>query len=115
MYQKIVLIISIIMQSSNQKCNAFKSIFGLFLHSCNTLECVINALAQMGVSISVSTINQAVQSLSRETVQTLCTMGQSLLVGYAYDNFDIDFKTHLHTVKKEVDTLTHDFQHSDPA
>lgn len=107
MYQKIVLIISIIMQSSNQKCNAFESIFGLFLHSCNTPERIINALARMGVSILVSTINRAVQSLSREMVQTLCTMGQSLLVGYAYDNFDIDFKTRLPTVKKEVDTLTH--------
>ncbi|KIO01850.1 hypothetical protein M404DRAFT_28360 [Pisolithus tinctorius Marx 270] len=104
---KMVLIISILMHSSNQKCNAFESVFGIFLHSCNTPERVINALAQMGVSISVSAINRAVQSLSRETVQTLRTMGQSLVVGYAYDNFDIDFKTRSPTIKKAVDTLTH--------
>lgn len=35
-------------------------------------------------------------------------MGQSLIVGYAYDNFDIDFKTHMPTVENQlVDTLTH--------
>lgn len=34
-------------------------------------------------------------------------MGQTLLVGYAYDNFDIDFKTVTPTIEKVNDTLTH--------
>jgi len=34
-------------------------------------------------------------------------MGQTLLVAYAYDNFDIDFKTHVPTVEATHDTLTH--------
>jgi len=34
-------------------------------------------------------------------------MGQTLLVAYAYDNFDINFKTHLPTVEKIHDTLVH--------
>ena len=34
-------------------------------------------------------------------------MCQTLLVAYAYDNFDIDFKTHVPTVEaKYHDTLT---------
>ena len=102
-----VLIISIMMQSFNQKCNAFQSNFGIFLHSCNTPEQVIKTLFWLGISISVSTINQAVRSLLRETAQTLCSMGQSLLIGYAYDHFNIDFKTRLPTVEKVADMLMH--------
>ncbi|KAJ6538738.1 hypothetical protein B0H10DRAFT_1709153, partial [Mycena sp. CBHHK59/15] len=33
--------------------------------------------------------------------------GQTLLVGYAYDNFDIDFHVIVPMVEKEKDTLTH--------
>jgi hypothetical protein len=34
-------------------------------------------------------------------------MGQTLLVGYAYDNFDIDFKTNVPSIEKSGETLTH--------
>ena len=34
-------------------------------------------------------------------------MGQTLLAGYAYDNFDVDFKTVAPTIEKAGDTLTH--------
>jgi len=47
--------ISIMMQGTNQKCNTLKSVFGIFLHSCNTPQKVIDALAHMGISISVDT------------------------------------------------------------
>ncbi|KAH7917504.1 hypothetical protein BV22DRAFT_1108559 [Leucogyrophana mollusca] len=104
---KKVIIISILMQSTNQKCNAFESVMGIFLHSCNTPERVIHALARMGISVSVSAIHDAIRSLSRETYRTLRDMGQTLLVGYAYDNFDIDFKTRTPTIEKAMDTLTH--------
>ena len=99
--------ISIMMQGTNQKCNALESVFGIFLHSCNTPQKVIDALAHMGVSISVDTIHSAIHSLSRETYETLRRMGQTLLVAYAYDNFDIDFKTHVPMVEATHDTLTH--------
>jgi hypothetical protein len=33
-------------------------------------------------------------------------MGQTLLVGYAYDNFDIDFKSNLPTVERNA-SLAH--------
>ncbi|KAG1811373.1 uncharacterized protein BJ212DRAFT_1465633 [Suillus subaureus] len=104
---KKVVIISILMQSTNQKCNAFESVIGIFLHSCNTPEKVIRALASMGISISVRAINMAIHSLSRETYYTLREMGQSLRVGYAYDNFDIDFKMLTPTIEKAIDTLMH--------
>jgi ABC-type sulfate transport system permease component len=98
--QKTMTIISIMLQSINQKCNALQSVFGFFLHSCNTPQKVVQALARMGVSISVDSINKGIQSLSKETCSAIRSMGQTLLVAYAYDNFDIDFKTDLPTVEK---------------
>jgi len=105
--QKKVVILSIMLHSTNQKCNAFECIVGIFLHSCNTPERVINALSRMGISISLSAIHRAIRSLSHETHRTMQEMGQTLVVAYAYDNFDIDFKTHVPTVENVKDTLTH--------
>jgi hypothetical protein len=79
--------ISIMMQSRNAKCNALESVFGKFLHSTNTPEKVIQAATHMGISISSSAIQTAIHALSIETYETLREMGQTLLVGYAYDNF----------------------------
>jgi hypothetical protein len=59
------------MQSRNAKCNALESVFGIFLHSTNTPEKVIQALAHMGISISPSAIQTAIHALSIETYQTL--------------------------------------------
>ena len=95
------------MQGSNQKCNLLQSVFGIFLHSCKTPQKVVQALARIGISISIESINGAIQSLSNETHATLQQMGKSLLVSYVYDNFDIDFKTHLPTVEKSGNTLEH--------
>src|SRR5882762_9868670 len=100
--------ISIMMQGTNQKYNTLESVFGIFLHSCNTPQKVIDALAHMGITVSHNAVHDAIHSLSLETYETLRNMGQTLLVAYAYNNFDIDFKTHVPTVEaKSHDTLTH--------
>src|ERR1700678_2790378 len=99
--------ISIMMQSRNAKCNVLESVFGIFLHLTNTPQKVIQVLSHMGISISISAIHTAIHSLSLETHETLRAMGQTLIVGYAYDNFDIDFKTAVPTIEKIGDTLTH--------
>ncbi|KAJ7731384.1 hypothetical protein B0H16DRAFT_1665276 [Mycena metata] len=104
---KKVVMISVLMQSTNKNCNALESVFGIFLHASNTPSKVIEALAHMGISISTDAIDNAVHSLSRETRKTLCNMGQTLLVGYAYDNFDINFPGIVPIVEKSTDTLTH--------
>jgi hypothetical protein len=98
--------ISIMMQSRNAKCNALESVFGI-LHPTNTPEKVIQVLAHMGISILTSAIHMAVHALSSETYETLREMGQTLLVGYTYDNYDVDFKTITPTIEKAGDTLTH--------
>ncbi|KAJ7899234.1 hypothetical protein B0H14DRAFT_3104540 [Mycena olivaceomarginata] len=101
------VIISMMMQSTNQQSNMLESIIGIFLHASNTPSKVIETLASMGISISVDSIHNAIRSLSRETYERLRTMGQSLLVSYAYDNFDINFPNLVPTVEKSTDTLTH--------
>jgi hypothetical protein len=95
------------MHGSNQKCNLFQTVFGIFLHSCKTPQKVVQALARIGISISVESIDGAIQSLSHETHSTLQQMGKSLLISYVYDNFDIDFKTNLPTVERSGTTLEH--------
>jgi hypothetical protein len=107
--QKATAVISILLQSANQKCNLLQSVFGLFLHSCNTPQKVIQALACMGVSVSVSVdaINKGVESLSAKARNTVRKFGQTKLTAYTYDNFDIDFKSNLPTVEKTGGTLSH--------
>ncbi|KAF8152227.1 hypothetical protein B0H34DRAFT_821021 [Crassisporium funariophilum] len=102
-----VILISIIMQSNNRNTNSLESIIGIFLHSCHTPQRVIDTLAHMGVSISVNTIHNAITSLSRESADTIREMGQTLLIAYAYDNFDVDLKSAVPTVEKSATSLQH--------
>ncbi|KAJ7192666.1 hypothetical protein GGX14DRAFT_577968 [Mycena pura] len=104
---KTVVIISMLMQSTNQQSNILQSVIGIFLHASNTPSKVVETLARMGISISVDSIRNAVHSLSRETYHRLRDMGQTLLVSYAYDNFDINFPNVVPTVEKSTDSLTH--------
>ncbi|KAJ7019237.1 hypothetical protein C8F04DRAFT_1323987 [Mycena alexandri] len=104
---KKVVIISMLMQSTNQQSNMLQSVIGIFLHASNTPSKVIETLARMGISISLDSIHNAVHSLSRETFGRLRAMGRSLLVSYAYDNFDINFPNTVPTVEQSTDTLTH--------
>ena len=105
--QKATVVICILLQGSNQKCNLLQSMFRIFLHSCKTPQKVVPALACIGVAISVESIDSAIQSLSQETHATLQRMGKTLLVSYVYDNFDIDFKTNLPTIERSGSTLEH--------
>ena len=87
--------------------NAFKTAMGMFLHSCSTPEKVINVLAHLGISISVNSIHLAVSSLSAESANHIRALGQSLLVAWAYDNFDVDLKSSAPTVQNSGATLRH--------
>ncbi|KIM55780.1 hypothetical protein SCLCIDRAFT_17343 [Scleroderma citrinum Foug A] len=82
-------------------------VLGIFFQSTHTPQKVINTLARIGISISTETINAAVRSLSIESANKLRTLGQSLLAAYAYNNFDVDLKSHVLTVEKTNDSLKH--------
>jgi hypothetical protein len=95
------------MQSTNQKVNTFQSVLGVFLHSCRTPEKVIETLARMGVSVSTSTIHNAIKSLSVNARRTLQQVGRTLCAGIAYDNVDILIKAYVPTVEKSAENLKH--------
>ena len=80
---------------------------GLFLHSCRsrTPDKVINALEHLGISISVHSIHLAITSLSVESADRIWGFGQSLLVAWAYDNFDVDLKSSTPTIQNSGSTL----------
>ncbi|KAF7423971.1 hypothetical protein PC9H_009271 [Pleurotus ostreatus] len=91
----------------NQKANALQSVIGVFLHSCKTPEKVVETLARMGISISLTSIHRANQSLYEESAETISHLGRCLLVGFGYDNFDVNLKPSVSTVEKLGDSLKH--------
>lgn len=80
---------------------------GLYLHSCRTPEKIINVLAHLGISISVNSIHLAITSLSAESATRIRAFGQSLLIAWAYDNFDVDLKSSTPTIQNSGSTLRH--------
>lgn len=98
---------SIMMHSSNQRCNALQSLLGIFLHSCNAPQTVVELMAHLGVSISTTAINQAIASLSKESFRELRKLGGTLLTAYAYDNVDMDLKHTVPTLENPGATLIH--------
>ncbi|KAG1731092.1 uncharacterized protein EDB91DRAFT_1238991 [Suillus paluster] len=85
------------MQVTNQKSNSFQSIFGIFPQSAHTPQKIIDTLSQMGVCVSVDSINAAVISLSKKAHCSISALGQTLLASYTYDNFDVNLKSTVHT------------------
>jgi hypothetical protein len=84
----------------NTNCNHLQSILGIFVHSANVPQRVIEVLAHVGLSISIKSIQRAVKSMSTDSANRIRGSLRSLKVAMAYDNFDINFKT-------SEPTLTH--------
>ena len=61
----------------------------------------------MGLSVSLSSINAGIRSLSQESGNTIKALGHTMLASYAYDNFDVDLKTSDQRVEKSNDSLKH--------
>ncbi|KAG2343227.1 hypothetical protein BDR05DRAFT_976039 [Suillus weaverae] len=90
---KAVVCISIILQSSNERCNYLQGLLGIFFHSTSVPQKVIDVLAHAGLSMSITSIHNAIHSMSKEIAANIKQGIRSLKVSFAYDNFDIDFKT----------------------
>jgi len=80
---------------------------GLFCHSTNTPELLIEMLAHAGFSISTNSIHNMIGSLSNKSAEKVWSLAQSLTASFAYDNFDMEFKSHNPTIKKHGDSLKH--------
>lgn len=77
------------------------------MHSCNASERVIDAVWRLDASLSAASINNAINSLSIETKFKLQEMGQSFLVGYTLDNYDVAFKHSTGVVDEPLSSLVH--------
>ncbi|KAF5342401.1 hypothetical protein D9611_001386 [Ephemerocybe angulata] len=96
---KTVVCISIMLQSTSQKCNFLQSIIGIFCHSTAVPEKVIETLAHAGLSVSLSSIHRIVKSFSIKAVNRLKASVRTMKTSFAYDNFDINFKVAQPTVE----------------
>ncbi|KIK76013.1 hypothetical protein PAXRUDRAFT_78457, partial [Paxillus rubicundulus Ve08.2h10] len=90
---KAVVVISIFLQSSNEKCNSLQGWMGFFMKSMCIPKKAIKVLAHAGLSISLSSIHNAVTSMSKEISSTIRKEVRTLHAAFAYDNFDIAFNT----------------------
>jgi hypothetical protein len=98
---------SVILQNTNKSCNALQSIIGIFLHSTNTPDSVVNLFSQMGISILSIAIGNAISSLSTESRQDIEHIGQTKLVSLAYDNFDFQLKSGTPLAERSDDLMVH--------
>ncbi|KZV63590.1 hypothetical protein PENSPDRAFT_691498 [Peniophora sp. CONT] len=99
---------SMFAQTVNQKCNALQCTMGIFLHSCNTPDRVRKVFQSIGLSVSPSTIDRMVTSLSLKASLTRRKIGQTLIALYVFDNVDIDLKIHVPTAEQAaIESLAH--------
>lgn len=101
------MIMSILMHHRDQRCNALQSVFGIFLHSCNTPEKLVKVLAHMGLTISLTSVHRALRSLSVQSEANIRQMASSLLTSHGYDNFDAESKALVPTVDGIKERLMH--------
>ena len=98
-HQRQIIILTILMITVNQQCNAFAAIIGIFLHGHNAPEKVTQILSRIGISISMAAVHQAIKSLSTQASRAIRKLGQSLTVAWAFDNFDVNLKSAKPTVE----------------
>ena len=101
--QRKMTLASIILHTRNQKCNGFQAAIGI--HSTHMPDRVISTLHHAGISISQTSIERAIKSMSAKMVQRLSTLGMMTL--RAYDNFDVLIKPLTTVIVKHVDSLKH--------
>ncbi|TCD59776.1 hypothetical protein EIP91_011478 [Steccherinum ochraceum] len=102
-----VIIMSILMLSTNQKCNPVAAMIGFFLHSTSAPELVIEVLAHAGLSTSPTAIHSMVNSLSEKSAKRIREIAKTKTAAFAYDNFDMDFKSWSSTMDRPGTTLQH--------
>jgi hypothetical protein len=83
---------SIILHNANQRCNILQSVIGVYIHTANTPEDVVDIMARLGVSISSSSINAAISSLSADATQEILKVAMTGTMMFGWDNFDVQLK-----------------------
>ncbi|KAI0685844.1 hypothetical protein BC835DRAFT_1408708 [Cytidiella melzeri] len=102
-----VIVSSIIMQGRNQKSNWLQSMCGIFLHAMHAPQKLVDSLAHMGISIAQLTIYRSLDSLGKHILADAQKVAATLIVVYAHDNLDIEFKPSVPTIERAGETSKH--------
>ena len=70
-------------------------------------ERIIEMLAHSSLCISVTSIHQMASSLSNKSAKKIFDISKDMLVSVAYNNFDMEFKSHLPTIESSGSTMKH--------
>ncbi|KIL61935.1 hypothetical protein M378DRAFT_47018, partial [Amanita muscaria Koide BX008] len=101
-----VTCISILLHSSNQRCNSLQTLISLFLHAANAPETVHELLSSIGLAVSMSTTHNSINNLSLQMMKDIRTKGQTMHMLWAFDNVDIYMRHPTPTIGQS-DTLIH--------
>ncbi|KZV77920.1 hypothetical protein EXIGLDRAFT_784576 [Exidia glandulosa HHB12029] len=87
---KVVTILGIAQQATNQQCNLIQLYMGAFLRMTHAPDTVVNVLNHIGITVSNQSMDAAVSSLSKAGAKNLLTQGSTKTSQKAFDN--VDFK-----------------------
>ncbi|KAF9425008.1 hypothetical protein BGZ76_003463 [Entomortierella beljakovae] len=85
----VATVYSILLFSTSQKSNYLQTLMGLFLYSTECHKDVINVLSNSGLSVSYTTIHNAVNSLHEDAVKTIKKSIREFPCALIYDNINI--------------------------
>jgi hypothetical protein len=100
-------VLSIFQFCWNSHVNSLQVLIGLFLHVVRAPEVVITFLSRIGLSIGTSSIDNAIQSLTRQAEARAKTIGSTLRVNLAFDNLDVTLRNLVPTQDGRWETMFH--------
>jgi hypothetical protein len=83
-----IIILAILCYSQSNRHNNVQTLLALHLHSNGVRRRVIELLAKYGLSVSYSTIQRVLKSLSDQAIASVATAGRSQNSVTVYDNFE---------------------------
>jgi hypothetical protein len=104
--QRVGIVVSMRTNTASQCSNTFQVVTGV-LHGENTPETVVEFMGPIGLSVSTTSINSAVTSLSAQTATQICELAHAVPVLNLYNNVNITLKHQTPTVKGQKNPLLH--------
>ncbi|QRW08206.1 hypothetical protein RhiLY_07205 [Ceratobasidium sp. AG-Ba] len=88
-----LVLFNICMNNSNMRCNTLQAIVGMFAHSTNAPDRLIEFLSHAGICIAQSSINKMIDHMSVTAQNSLKDELAGLLSAIGYDNLEVRFDT----------------------
>jgi hypothetical protein len=91
--QRTVLLLAVFLVCWNVRSNALQVIIALYLHAKRTPDHIIRFLSKAGLSVSTSSIDNAITSLTKQARDRVRSVGQQRKHCLAFDNLDVMIRT----------------------